>query len=83
MVQDICPVFPRIPGDFVWGVNLDGHDLAHFAALDDNDGRPDASASAAALLAAADVLADEWIIVSHIRPWYDVCRLDRESDGEP
>lgn len=79
MVQNICPIFSRIPGDLTGGIDLNGHDLADLATLYDDDSRPDASTLAAALFAAADVLANERVVIRHICPRDNMCRLDRES----
>ena len=79
MPEGVGPVVARVPCDPRWRVDLDGHHLADLTTLDDNDSRANATASAAAVLATSDVLANERIIVCDIRPWDNMCGLDRES----
>ena len=79
VVEDVGPVVARVPRDARGRVDLDGHDLADVAALDEHDRAADAARLAAAVLAAEDVLADERVVVGHVRAGHDVCRLDGES----
>lgn len=79
VLEDVRPVVARVPGDARGRVDLDGHDLGDFAALDEDDRAADAAALPAAVLAPADVLADERVVVGHVRPRDDVRGLDRES----
>lgn len=78
MLQDACPVVARVPGDFGWGVDLDGHDLADPSALDDDDSRSDAAVVSTPLLAAPDVINDEW--VADISSRNNMSRRDGESE---
>lgn len=77
MVQHAGPVVAHVPGDLGRRVDLDGHDLADAAALDDDDDRADAAALATPLLAALDVGDDER--VADVRPGHDVRRGNGES----
>jgi len=79
MGKDVCPVVPLVPGDPRGGVDLDGHHLAHGAALDEHDGRADPAGASAAFFATLDVGCHQGVAGSDVRAWDDVCALDCES----
>lgn len=79
MPKDISPVISGIPGDAVWRVDFNRHDLTDLAALDENDRRPDTPALATPIFATPDVVCDEWVVVRHVCAWNDVSAFHGES----
>jgi len=77
VVQDVRPVVPRVPGDFGWGVDLDGHDLADPSALDDDHSGPDSTVVSTPFLASLDIGNDKRI--TDICSRNNMSRRDRES----
>ena len=53
--------------------------MADLAALDEDHSTADASALAAAILSPEDILANEWVVVRHVRAGDDMSGLDRKS----
>ncbi len=80
--EHIGPVVAGIPGDAGRRVNLYGHDLADLTTLDEDYGTTDAAALAATILSPEDVLADEWVVVSHVCPGDNMSGLDGESGND-
>lgn len=79
MLEHLRPILAHVPRDARGRVDLDRHDLADLAALDDDDDAADAAALAAPLLSPHDVLADEGVAIGHVCPRDNVGTLDRES----
>lgn len=80
VLENLGPVIALVPRDLGGWVDLDGHDLADAAALDEDDEGADAAGATAAFFASLDVGANKWVVVRHVRSRDNVCPRDGEAE---
>jgi len=66
VMKNFGPVLSRIPANFAWGIDFNGHDLADGAALDQDDCCPDASVTTATVLASLNIGSNQRISIGDI-----------------
>jgi hypothetical protein len=65
-MENFGPVLSRVPTNFAWGIDFNGHDLADGAALDKDNCRTDPSVTTATLFAPLNIGGNKRISVGDI-----------------